>query len=143
MNTLNKVLDKAREVCVSDAAIARRLKVTPSAVSLWRSGGKIKPEHLAILLDLAHQDPALAVQVMAEQEATPEERRMWGVVWDRLSPVTTVIGVALMLGTLMPLPAKAEPQALCTLCAVLRRRLAAAFTHMTARFTHGPSAVLA
>ena len=97
VNTLNKVLDKARVLCGSDAGIARRLKVTPSAVSLWRSGGKIKPEHLAVLLDFAQQDPALAVQVMAEQDASPEERRMWGTVWDRLSPVTSTVAGALLV----------------------------------------------
>lgn len=98
MTTLNKLLDKARDVCRSDRQLAKRLGVSPSAVSLWRSGGKITAPHVAKLLELTHQDPALVVQVMQEQDAPPEERRMWSAVWDRLSPVTTVIGVALLIG---------------------------------------------
>lgn len=103
MNTLNYLLDKAKEVCVSDAAIARKLGVSPSAVSLWRSGGKITSAHVAKLITLTQQDPALAVQVLAEQDAPPEERRMWGALWDRLSPaISTVAGVLLLVGLAAP-----------------------------------------
>lgn len=96
MTTLNKLLDKAREVCKSDSAIAARLKVTRSAVSKWRHGGKIEAVHVAALIELAQQDPALVVQIMQEQEGAPAEHRMWSALWDRLSPVTTVIGVCLL-----------------------------------------------
>lgn len=126
MNTVNKLLDKAREVCSSDSEIARKLNVTRSAVSKWRHGGKIEPAHLAKLLTLTQQDPALAVQVMAEQDATPEERRMWGVVWDRLSPVTSMVaGVLLAVGLALPYRAEAigkqaEPQTSCALCAIAK-----------------------
>lgn len=108
MDTLNKLLDKSREMCGSDLATAARLRVTRSAVSKWRHGGKIEAAHLARLIDLTQQDPAVAVQVMAEQEATPEERRMWETVWDRLSPVTSTVAGALLLAVLLaPWPAQA------------------------------------
>ena len=98
MSALNSLLDKAREVCESDAAIARKLGVTRAAVSAWRGGGKITPAHLARLIDLTHQDPAIAVQVLREQESEPAEHRLWAVLWDRLSPAaTTVAGVMLAL----------------------------------------------
>ena len=130
MNTLNKLLDNARQVCLSDMATAEQLGVTRSAVSKWRHGGKIEPQHLAKLIQLTQQDPALAVQVLAEQDATPAERKLWSGLWDRLSPDTsTVAGVLLMLAHAAPSPAAATVQAErpspCTLCAILRRRFAA------------------
>lgn len=141
MRTLNKLLDKAREVCNSDAEIGKHLGVSRSAVSLWRAGGKITPAHLAKLIQLTQQDPALSVQVLAEQETSPEERRMWAVLWDRLSPVTTsVAGVLLMAGLWAPSPAqampiaKAEPDAALYIMRSYLRRLAAAFASMARRF---------
>ena len=132
MNTLNKLLDKSRELCGSDMATAARLGVTRSAVSKWRHGGKIEAAHLAKLITLTQQDPALSVQVLAEQEASPEEQAMWGTVWDRLSPVTTTVaGVLLMIGLWAPSPSQAMPtteaeqKSICTLCAIVWRKLRA------------------
>ncbi len=105
MTTLNKLLDKAKDLCGTDTAVALRLKVTRSAVSKWRHGGKIETGHVAALIELTQQDPALVVQVMQEQEAPAAERKMWSAVWDRLSPVTTVIGVCVLafgMNTKMP-----------------------------------------
>lgn len=140
MHTLNKLLDKSRELCGSDSETGKQLGVSRSAVSLWRQGGKITPAHLAKLIHLTQQDPALSVQVMAEQDASPEELAMWRTLWDRLSPVTTTVaGVLLMVGLWAPWPAQAmtrvqaEPASSCTLCATLRRRLAAWFAMMGRR----------
>lgn len=142
MTTLNKILDAAANLSGSDSATARTLGVSRQAVSNWRHGGKIEPRHIAKLINLAQQDPALAVQVLAEQGASKEEQRLWGALWDRLSPVTsTVAGALLMLGLWAPSPAlakvgavQAEPQSACTLCAIIRRRLAA----WLARLAHRP-----
>ena len=49
MNTVNNLLDKAREVCPSDNVIAGKIKVSRSAVSKWRHGGKIEAPQLARL----------------------------------------------------------------------------------------------
>ena len=108
MNTLNKLLDKAAEVCGSDLATAAKLRITRSAVSKWRHGGKITPAQLAKLLELTQQDPAIAVQVMQEQDADPAEHRLWSALWDRLSPATSlVVGALLLAGLAVPYPAKA------------------------------------
>lgn len=106
MHTLNSLLDKASEMCGSDMQAAARLRVTRSAVSKWRHGGKIAPEQLARLVELTQQDPAIAVQVLQEQDATPAERKLWGALWDRLSPVTSTVAGALLIAVLWaPSPA--------------------------------------
>ncbi|MGS0509248.1 DUF3693 domain-containing protein [Xanthomonas oryzae pv. oryzicola] len=94
MNTLNKLLDAARKVCErdSDRAVAQRMKVSANSVFVWRKGGKITDTHLMALIELAQADPALAVKVRQEEAASPAERKAWSALWDRLSPVTTVIG---------------------------------------------------
>ena len=83
METLNKLLDKSREMCGSDSETAKRIGVSRSAVSLWRKGGKITPEHLAKLIHLTQQDPVLSVQVMVEKDSSPEEQEMWDTVAQR------------------------------------------------------------
>ncbi|MFA4706511.1 DUF3693 domain-containing protein [Xanthomonas perforans] len=94
MTTLIKLIDTAAKVCVpqNDTGLASKLGVTKSAVSLWRHGGKIKDDHLMALIKVAQADPALAVLVRTEGAETADAKKAWGVVWDRLSPVTTVIG---------------------------------------------------
>lgn len=59
---------------------------------MWRKGGKITDTHLMALIELAQADPALAVKVRQEEAASPAEKKAWSALWDRLSPVTTVIG---------------------------------------------------
>ncbi|SOO16944.1 hypothetical protein XFF7766_970005 [Xanthomonas citri pv. fuscans] len=59
---------------------------------MWRKGGKITDTHLMALIELAQADPALAVKVRQEEAASPAEKKAWSALWDRLCPVTTVIG---------------------------------------------------
>ncbi|WDL45897.1 hypothetical protein JH291_18465 [Xanthomonas campestris pv. campestris] len=94
MRTLDKLIDDARKVCSrdSDRAVAEALGVTAAAVSTWRKGGTITEQHLGKLIALAQADPALFVQVRKEEDQSPEAQKLWGALWDRLSPVTTVIG---------------------------------------------------
>ncbi|WP_367903480.1 DUF3693 domain-containing protein [Xanthomonas oryzae pv. oryzicola] len=94
MSTLNKLIDSARKVCErdSDRAVAQRMKVSANSVFVWRKGGKITDAHLMGLIELAQEDPALAVKVRQEEAASPAEKKAWSALWDRLSPVTTVIG---------------------------------------------------
>lgn len=107
MNTLNKVLDKARETCSlpSDNALSKRLGITRSSVSVWRKGGKITDEHLEALVHLAKLDPAVMIQVREEQASTPAGRKAWAVLRDRLSAAAAV--VALVVLTPAAQPAKA------------------------------------
>lgn len=94
MDTINKLLDTARKACKrdSDNSVALSLGVSRNSVSVWRKGGKITDTHLMALIELAQADPALAVKVRQEEAASPAEKKAWSALWDRLSPVTTVIG---------------------------------------------------
>ncbi|APP84818.1 hypothetical protein BI317_12255 [Xanthomonas hortorum pv. gardneri] len=111
MDTLNKLLDSARKMCPSDSdnSLSKVLGVTRSAVSMWRSGGKVTDEHLAKLIELAQADPALFVRVRQEEAETPAQKKLWGPLWDRLSPVTTVIGAMVLAIGMMPATSRANP----------------------------------
>ncbi|MCC5067061.1 DUF3693 domain-containing protein [Xanthomonas campestris] len=105
MTTLNKLLDKARATCDrdSDRALAQALKVTGTTVMEWRRGNRrITDEHLMDVIKRAQADPALAVLVRQEGAETSAEKHGWSVVWDRLSPVTTVIGGLVLAVVLTP-----------------------------------------
>ncbi|MET3148403.1 DUF3693 domain-containing protein [Xanthomonas phaseoli] len=99
MDTINKLLDTARKACLrdSDNSVALSLGVSRNSVSVWRKGGKITDTHLMALIELAQADPALAVKVRQEEAASPAEKKAWSALWDRLSPVTTVIGALAMV----------------------------------------------
>lgn len=82
MDTLNNLLDNARNLCSpsTDAALAVKLGVSKSAVSLWRKGGQITEKHLTALIEFAKADARLAVVVLAEQATTKQERSVWGAI---------------------------------------------------------------
>jgi len=112
VNTLNKILDNARKVCArdSDAAVAERLKVSRQTVMQWRSGARrITDEHLMAVIEIAHADPALAVLVRQEMAETKAEKKAWTALWDRLSPVTTVVGGLVLAVCMTPALARAKP----------------------------------
>ncbi|MFA8564847.1 DUF3693 domain-containing protein [Xanthomonas campestris pv. campestris] len=104
MDTINKLLDTARKACLrdSDNSVALSLGVSRNSVSVWRKGGKITDAHLMALIDLAQADPALAVKVREEEAGSAVERKAWSALWDRLSPVTTVIGGLVLAIGMMP-----------------------------------------
>lgn len=54
------------------------------------------------LIRLAQADPAIAVLVRTESAESPEAKKAWSVVWDRLSPVTTVIGAMVLAIGMIP-----------------------------------------
>ncbi|WP_238692675.1 DUF3693 domain-containing protein [Xanthomonas vasicola] len=54
------------------------------------------------LIRLAQADPTIAVLVRTESAESPEARKAWSVVWDRLSPVTTVVGAMVLTIGMMP-----------------------------------------
>lgn len=128
MQTINKLLDTAMKACEvpSDRQLAKLVGVSPSAISLWRSGKQIKDDHLMTVIKLAKADPALAVLVRTEGAESAAEKAGWSVVWDRLSPVTTVIGGLVLALNMMPATSSAKPleikrldegnAALCILC---------------------------
>ncbi|WP_312252384.1 DUF3693 domain-containing protein [Stenotrophomonas sp.] len=111
MQTLNKLLDMARKTCPrdSDRALSQALKVTATTILGWRNGSRrITDEHLMAVIDRAQADPALAVLVRQEMAETKAEKKAWSALWDRLSPVTTVIGAMVLLVGAVPSAAKAE-----------------------------------
>lgn len=111
MTAINKLLDKARETCglTSDMALGEKLKVSRSAVSLWRKGGVIRDEHLTELIALAKADPAIAVQVMSEQARTKHEKSVWGALARQLGVAATVAAVTLAGWFPAPSHAATEP----------------------------------
>ena len=118
MQTLNKVLDMARQTCDrdSDRALAQALKVTATTIVGWRNGTRrITDEHLMAAIERAQADPALAVLVRQEMAETKAEQKAWSALWDRLSPVTTVIGGLVLAVSLVPGTARANPVAIQTL----------------------------
>lgn len=112
MDTLNTLINTARKACGrdSDAAVAEALKVSRTTLMKWRKNEHgIGNEHLAALIALAQADPALAVRVQQERATTAAERKMFGALWDRLSPVTTVIGGLILALNMMPATSSAKP----------------------------------
>lgn len=87
MRTLEKLLDASlREQSLpSDRQLAKKIGVSPSAVSLWRQGRVIKDEHLAAVLELAKADPSEAIKVRAEQASSKAEIRLWNHMLTRLA----------------------------------------------------------
>ncbi|MBO9737331.1 DUF3693 domain-containing protein [Xanthomonas phaseoli pv. phaseoli] len=110
MTTLDKLLDKARKACErdSDNCLALTLGLQRASVSKWRHGGRISPEELAKLIALAQADPGIAVQVLNEQADDATAKKLWGPLWDRLSPVTTVIGAMVLAIGMMPATSRAK-----------------------------------
>lgn len=126
MTAINKLLDKARETCglTSDMALGEKLKVSRSAVSLWRKGGVIRDEHLTELIALAKADPAIAVQVMSEQARTKHEKSVWGALARQLGVAATVAAVTLVGWSPAPAQAagsKMNQMPLYALCEVVKR----------------------
>ncbi|MEQ7962493.1 DUF3693 domain-containing protein [Xanthomonas hortorum pv. pelargonii] len=111
MNTQIKLIDMAVKVCNPPNAtgLAAKMGVTKAAVSIWRHGGKIKDDHLMALIKIAQADPALAVLVRTEGAETAEAKKAWGALWDRLSPVTKVIGAMVLAIGMMPATSRANP----------------------------------
>lgn len=100
MNAKNKLLDKAKKMCSpqTDMALAERIGVTRSAVSVWRKGGKITAQHLETLAAVAGLDGQAVIEVMLEQASNAEARAVWRPVLDRLSAaVAAVAPTALIL----------------------------------------------
>ncbi len=58
----------------------------------WRTGDRrITDEHLMEVIELAREDPALAVLVRQEMAKTKAEKKAWSALWDRLSAAAAVL----------------------------------------------------
>lgn len=87
MSRINYLIDAAQQACglSSDNQLAGKMKVSRSAVSVWRKGGKITDEHLAALVELSKADPSEAIKVRAEQASSKAEVRLWNHMLTRLA----------------------------------------------------------
>ena len=110
MRTLNDLLNAAAARCTpsNDTGTAAAVGVSRSAVSTWRHGGVITPEHLSKLIDRAQADPAIAVTILQAQAKTREQRALWSALARRLGAAASVAAVALL--TLQPSYASPEKQ---------------------------------
>ncbi|ARO68540.1 hypothetical protein B9J09_05410 [Xylella fastidiosa subsp. pauca] len=100
MNTLNKLLDKAREKCSanSDAKVAKTLKVSRQTISKWRKNElRITDEHLALLIEIANADATMFAKVREEKADTTTEQRIWKSMLERLTATaaTLLVGVGI------------------------------------------------
>ena len=98
MSALSELLDQAVQKCdpSNDAALAARLGVSRSAVSLWRKGEGIREKYLTQLIALVGADPEVAVMVLREQATTHAERAVWGALARKLG-AAAVVSVAALL----------------------------------------------
>lgn len=125
MNAKNKLLDKAKKMCnpQTDMALAARIGVTRSAVSVWRKGGTITAQHLETLATVAGLDGQAVIEVMLEQASNAEARAVWRPVLDRLSAAVAAVAptVIILCGTMVYVGADAH-----SLYIMSRRKLARA-----------------
>lgn len=89
------LIDKASEMCGSDAALARRIGTKPPAISEMRAGKReISPETAALLADIAHVDAREAViQAVIERNKTGPKAEMIREILGK----ATAAGAAAML----------------------------------------------
>ncbi|MDD0930421.1 hypothetical protein C5H23_11655 [Xylella fastidiosa] len=99
MNTINKLLDKAKESCSrkSDAAIAKALKVSGQTIMQWRKDERrITDEHLMAAIKLAKEDPSLAILIRQESAKSEAEKKGWEMLWRRLNTTANETTTAYM-----------------------------------------------
>ncbi|WP_065647128.1 DUF3693 domain-containing protein [Xanthomonas euvesicatoria] len=95
MNPKIKLLDSAKKMCnpQTDMALAARIGVSRSAVSMWRKGGSITEEHLTALASIAETDGEVVARVLKDQAKTEAQKRVWGQLLDRLSAAAAVVAL--------------------------------------------------
>lgn len=101
MSKLTDLIDRAATVCnpSNDSALAKRMHVSRSAVSLWRKGGTISEKHLTALIALADVDERTAVEVLAEQAETKPQKAVWTALLHRLGTASVVLLCVMGLAT--------------------------------------------
>ncbi|WCF29244.1 DUF3693 domain-containing protein [Xylella fastidiosa] len=93
----NNLIDKAKKMCFqnSDRALAKKLGVSAQSLHVWRQGGKIKDEYLALLIEMAHADESMFAKIREEEADTATERRIWKSMLERLTATaaTALVGM--------------------------------------------------
>lgn len=131
MDALKNLLDKATERCSpsNGEGLAKKLGVTRSAVSKWRTGSPIAEKHLTALIEVAHADPRVAVTVLQEQATTSQERSVWGALARQLGAAAALAIVGLFVA--LPGQAQASTDDSLTAAPVMH------YAKYCARFTQG------
>lgn len=104
MNPINGLIDQAAAKCepANDSALAKRMHVSRSAVSLWRKGGTITEKHLTALIVLADVDEVTALRVLEAQAETKPQKAVWTALLHRLGATAAVALCALGLSGALP-----------------------------------------
>lgn len=90
-NAINDLLDKAKQVCLTDAATASRLGVVPQHVSRWRRGhDPISEERIVQIAKIARENEGFWLARIAAEQAHGETRRAWERVVKTLSAAAAV-----------------------------------------------------
>lgn len=102
MTEVNKLLDKAKEVCrlTSDASLSRHLNLSRSAVANWRSGVS-HPDAIACakLAEITGFPLARVIGMVGEARAISREEK---AVWRKLSSAAALVLVALGMAGATP-----------------------------------------
>jgi transcriptional regulator with XRE-family HTH domain len=102
MESINEVLDKARDMCglPSDNQLALRLKVTRGAVSAWRKE-RNAPDAIACakLAEITGISLVRMIAIAGEARAISREEK---AVWKRLASAAAVAGITLLSAVFFP-----------------------------------------
>lgn len=134
MDTLTKLLDKARDACSpsNDSALARKLRVKPSAISNYRTGVSLpKPALAERLARIAGEDPApwvLMIEAERAAERSPDDAATWSRIAKRLAAAAGILMLAVVAAPqqsiAQPGTSGYEMRAGYTLCAMAQRFMA-------------------
>ena len=94
---LNLLIDKARAIAGSDAALARSLGVVPQRLANWRNGSaSCAPEDQALIASVAGLDPAefLVRAVVLKHQGTAKGDRLMKVLGKSSLAIGAVLGSA-------------------------------------------------
>lgn len=93
MNLISGLIDQAVSKCdpANDSALAKRMHVSRSAVSLWRKGGTITEKHLTALIVLADVDEVTALKVLEAQAETKPQKAVWSALLHRLGATAALV----------------------------------------------------
>lgn len=99
MNPISGLIDQAASKCepANDSALAKRMHVSRSAVSLWRKGGTITEKHLTALIVLADVDEVTALKVLEAQAETKPQKAVWSALLHRLGATAALVLCAIGL----------------------------------------------
>lgn len=98
------LLDTAKEMCQpkTDTAVAARVGVTKSAVSLWRKGGAISEKHLAALASVAQLDGRIVLEIMEAEAETRQQKEIWRSLLARIGTAAAALAFVVIGSAFSP-----------------------------------------